>query len=418
MCKLLAHSNAQCTRSAERLLTIALHNRIIKEDRKDYTKGETRAMEMLTTYRATEIATLPELSPQLFEDFISWIDRSPKTTRTYIVNLRQFWTWLLYTGNRRPEREHIILYRQWLESEHAAIQYDPSAPELWSYRTRKGEPIRIKCSDCTVVLYLRSVKQFFAWTAANHLYPNIAESVHAPQIRTADTAHRKRALQPEEVRSIEQSITRSTAARTLSAADATKDSSGKQQRSSEQGLRLQAMYLLAVTAGLRTVELSRANVKDLEVIHGSACLWIHGKGHTSADTRVQLAPEVYRVIAAYLRSRTDNPTGTDPLFVSTGNRSKGKRIATTTISTMLKTAMREAGFDSERLTAHSLRHTAGTTVMELTGRNIYETQRFMRHADPKTSERYIHDAPETDAKNAQLAADLYAFYHNTSEGEQ
>ena len=46
------------------------------------------------------------------------------------------------------------------------------------------------------------------------------------------------------------------------------------------------MYLLAVNAGLRTVELSRANVKDLEVKAGSAYLYIWGKGHSEADQKM------------------------------------------------------------------------------------------------------------------------------------
>ena len=75
---------------------------------------------------------------------------------------------------------------------------------------------------------------------------------------------------------------------------------------------------------------------------------------------------------------------------------------------MLKGAMIQAGFDSERLTAHSLRHTAGTTVMELTG-NLYTTQKYMRHSNPATTEIYLHN--ETDRQEAGIAAQLYALYH-------
>ena len=116
-------------------------------------------------------------------------------------------------------------------------------------------------------------------------------------------------------------------------------------------------------------------------------------------------------IRDYLRSRTDYPTGSSPLFVATGNRSGGKRIATTTISTMLKDAMRRAGYDSERLTAHSLRHTAGTQVQELQG-NIYLTQKYMRHSNPATTEIYLHN--DTDRAEADIARQLYRSYHGQS----
>ena len=155
-----------------------------------------------------------------------------------------------------------------------------------------------------------------------------------------------------------------------------KDTAGRVQRSTEQGRRLYAIYLLAVTAGLRTVEIHRANVRDFEEKNGAAWLYIYGKGHTEADQKKALAPEVAEAIRDYLDSRTDQYTGSSPLFVSTGNRSGGKRIAVTTISTMLKKAMQEAGYNSERLTAHSLRHTAGTAVMEMTG-DLYRTQQYL-----------------------------------------
>ena len=119
-----------------------------------------------------------------------------------------------------------------------------------------------------------------------------------------------------------------------------------------------------------------------------------------------------------LKSRTDHPTGASPLFVATGNRSKGKRIAATTISTMLKGAMKEAGFNSERLTAHSLRHTAGTNAMQLTG-DLYTTQQYMRHSSPATTEIYLHI--DTEQKEAEIAQRLYNHYHgidNTADSRE
>lgn len=326
-----------------------------------------------------------DLQHDLFTQFIEYIDRGEKTTRTYIVNLRQFVAWLRYTGTSRPTRQDIILYRQYLTEEHDAIMLDPSSLEGWTYRTdASGHPVKVVCKPNTVKQYLQSVRQFFSWTAAEGYYPNIAANVHAPKVR--QDAHKKEALTATDVLTIERSIDTTT----------------------EQGKRLLAMYLLAVNAGLRTIELSRANIKDIEVKNGSACLYIWGKGHTEADTKKPLAPQVYEAIRDYINSRTDRPTKDSPLFVATGNRSGGKRLATTTISTMLKRAMQAAGYDSERLTAHSLRHTAGTNAQEITG-NLYLTQQYMRHASPATTEIYLH--VETERQEADIAQALYDRYH-------
>lgn len=366
-------------------------------------------MEALEIYNSRNLTPAQEFNPSLFFDFVAWIDRSDKTTRSYLTNLRQFMAWLKYAAIRNPQRQDIISYRQWLTAEHEAIALDRDSITGWKYRTdAHGNPLKINCKPNTIAQYLRSVCQFFRWTAANGYYPDIAANIHAPKLR--HDRHSKEALTAPEVLAIEKSIAQRAQERTQAAQNAQKDTAGRMQRSTEQGKRLYAMYLLAVNAGLRTVEISRANIKDLETKGGQTWLYIWGKGHTEPDQRKPLAPEVAAAVKEYLKSRTDKPTGNSPLFVSTGNRSGGKRIAPTTISTMLKRAMQEAGFDSERITAHSLRHTAGTNVQEITG-NLYATQLYMRHSNPATTEIYLHT--ETEQAEAGIAQQLYNLYHGT-----
>ncbi len=365
-------------------------------------------MNSITTYTTAQITPAAGLQLGLIDEFIRYIDRGEKTTRTYIVNLRQFAAWLKYAGITSPTRQDIISYRQYLTEEHAAIQLDPNSPNGWSYRTdANGNRVIVKCKPNTVKQYLQSVCQFFKWAASEGLYNNIAENIHAPKIKQG--SHKKEALSAADVLTIEQSIAANADHKAAEAAANKKDTAGRINRATEQGKRLYAMYLLAVNCGLRTIEISRANIKDIEVKSGVAYLYIWGKGHTEADTKKTLAPAVKAAIDDYLASRTDAKTVNSPLFVSTGNRSGGKRIATTTISTMLKKAMQQAGFDSERITAHSLRHTAGTNVQEITG-NLYLTQQYMRHANPATTEIYLHN--DTTKQEADIAQRLYNHYHN------
>ena len=344
----------------------------------------------------------------LFSAFVAYIGRSEKTTRTYLTNLRQFMAWMRYSRTEQPTRQDIIAYQAWLLSEHEAIELDADAPEGWRYRTDSAGNIeRVTCQPNTVKQYMQTVKQFFKWAAADGLYMDVAANIHPPKIRN-DT-HRKDGLSAQDVQTIEQSIASSAEKNQERAQAATKDTAGRMQRSTEQGKRLFAIYLLAVNAGLRTVEISRANIEHLERKGENAYIYIHGKGHAEADTKKPIAPQVYDAIMDYISSRTDSPTGKSPLFVSTGNRSHGKRIAPTTISTMLKTAMQDAGFDSVRLTAHSLRHTTGENVMEITGSNIYTTQQYMRHSNPATTEIYLDN--QKTAQDAEIAKRLYAHYH-------
>ena len=370
------------------------------------------ALQTTTAYNT--ITPAGDLRPALFEEFITFIDRGEKTTKTYITNLRQFAAFLSYRMIRRPQREDIIAYRDYLGAEHDAIQLDAGSVNGWSYRTdARGNRYTITCKPNTVAQYLRSVCQFFKWTAAAGYYPDIAANVHAPKIR--HDVHRKDALTAADVLTIEQSIEAEAGARVEAAAGAAKDTAGRISRATEQGKRLFAIYTLAVNAGLRTVEISRANVRDLEVKNGNAVLYVWGKGHTEPDARKPLAPEVYAAIRDYLDARSDRPTPNAPLFVATGNRSGGKRIAVTTISKMLKKAMQAAGFDSDRITAHTLRHTAGTNVQEITG-NLYITQKYMRHANPATTEIYLHN--DTTKQETQAARQLYNYYHGRQDAQQ
>ncbi len=358
--------------------------------------------------KETVEGSIKPLTSALFDDFIRWIDRGEQTTRTYLTNLRQFLAWLKYSGCSRPTRQDIIAYREWLCTEHEAIRLAPDSAAGWVYRTDgQGRPIRTICKASTAKMYLQSVRQFFHWAASMDLYPDIASNIHMPKIST--DIHRKDALKPEEVLTIEVNIKAEMQKSIDISSVAGKDRDGRIQRSREQGARLFAMYLLATNCGLRTVELARANIRDVETRDGQTWMYVWGKGHSDADQRIPLAPEVAQASTDYMRLRTDNPTGSSPLFVSTGNRSGGKRIRTTTISTMLKRAMQAAGFDSERLTAHSLRHTAGTAAMEVTGDNIFQVQTYMRHTDPKTTELYTHR--EKEEVQAELASKIYNLYH-------
>lgn len=348
-----------------------------------------------------------EITTALFEDFVQFIDRGEKTTRTYLTNLRQFMAWLRYAAVPQPQRADIIAYREWLNSEHDRIIFAPDTATGWAlWLDRNGNPERIQCKPSTIKAYLQSVKQFFSWTAANGYYPNVAANVHGPKV---SSDHKKDSLTASEVLAVEKSIAAAADLRQLQAEGANKDRAGKLQRSTEQGKRLYAMYLLAVNAGLRTVEISRANIRDLETKNGSTWLYIWGKGRNEPDQKKPIVPEVKAAIDDYLQSRTDHPTGSSPLFVSTGNRSHGRRIASTTISTMLKRALQDAGYNSDRLTAHSLRHTTAQNAMEQTGGNIYKVQQYLRHSNPATTERYLTN--ETSKQDADIARQLWQRFH-------
>ena len=80
---------------------------------------------------------------------------------------------------------------------------------------------------------------------------------------------------------------------------------------------------------------------------------------------------------------------------------------------MLKGMLVNAGYDSDRLTAHSLRHTSGTGAHKA-GIDLYGVQHLMRHCDPATSEIYIHDDDHKAAEEKGRKG-IYDYYFNGAE---
>lgn len=314
-------------------------------------------------------------SADLFRRFIEYTDREPTTMKGYITCLRQFFKWMHETGITSPQRSDILAYKEYLNGE--------------TFGRTGTEPLKAG----TKQQYLRAVKHFFKWLASEGRYTNVAENIHGVKVR--NDIHKKDALGREDVKIIADSIDRST----------------------EKGKRLYAMYLLCISCGLRTIEINRANVEDIKTVGSRTYLYLQGKGHAEHDQPVLLIPEVKAAINDYLESRSDHYTSKSPLFASSSNRSKGKRIAPTTISTMLKEALVGAGYDSDRLTAHSLRHTSGTGAYKATG-NIFLAQKHQRHADPATTEIYVHAEEREERNTEQQVFDYYFKDDATADDRQ
>jgi len=310
--------------------------------------------ELITTTSSLQAQTF---GSDLFSRFIDYTSVKDTTMKGYLTYIRAFVRWMQQQHIQQPTREDIKAYKEYLDSSELATS--------------------------TRAQYLRAVRHFFKWTAAEGLYPNIADHIKGAKVR--HDHHKKDALGREDVPAIAATI----------------------DRSDETGKRLYAIYMLCITAGLRTVEVSRANIEDVKVKGGKSYLWVWGKGHDEPDAPVLLVPEVKSALQEYLNSRTDKPTAKSPLFVSTSNRSRGKRIAPTTISAQLKAMMRAAGYDSNRLTAHSLRHTSGTGAYQAT-HSLYLAQQHQRHVDPATTEIYVHD-DEREQRNTEQAVYNYYF---------
>ena len=304
-----------------------------------------------------------QFSADYFSRFIDYTDRKDSTVKGYLTCIRQFMLWMQQNNITQPGRDDIKAYRDHLTNSDLATG--------------------------TQQQYLRAVKHFFKWTAAEGLYPNVADNIHGAKVR--HDVFKKDPLPLNDAYRVAETI----------------------DRSDEQGKRLYCIFLLCVTCGLRCIEINRANVGDLKTAGDRCYLWVQGKGHDEKDTPVWIIPEVKEAITEYLHTREAEATAKSPLFTSTSNRSKGKRISTTTISTTIKELLIKAGYDSDRITAHSLRHTSNTAAY-ITSHNIYVAQKHARHSSPEITVGYVH-AEEREQRQTEQQIYDYLFKGATTD---
>jgi len=293
-------------------------------------------MNELTVMNTTELTARQELNGELFSRWTSYIDASPKTIDTYSKAIKQFFIYLQENGIRQPQREDIVAYREYLKEDH---------------------------KPTTVQSYLAAVKLFFKWTEQEGFYPNIADRVKGAKI---DTEHKKDYLTTKQVNKLLGAIDRSTL----------------------KGKRDYAMLSVMVTTGLRTISIINANIEDIRTAGDATALFYKGKGHEEKATYVKLAEPVEDAIRDYLTAR-GTTDGTEPLFSSVANRNSGGRMTTRSISRVAKESLIDVDLISDRLTAHSFRHTAATLNL-LNGGTVEETQQLLDHANINTTLIYSH----------------------------
>lgn len=299
----------------------------------------TGAMEQITAQLPEPAAldTAARITPDLYGRFEAYIDAKPATVSTYTRNLRHFARYLDAQGVTQPTRETVIAYRD-------------------------AQAARLKAS--TVYGYLAAVKVFFSWTDAAGLYPNIAQHVKAPAV---SKAHKKDYLTGDQL------------ARALGAID----------RATDKGKRDYALFSLMVCGGLRDIEASRADIGDIANRGNSTVLYLQGKGRDDKADFVKIPPPVEAALRDYLATRPDTAPGL-PLFASLSHNNAGGRLSTRSISAIIKAALVQAGYNSARITAHSLRHSA-VTLSLLGGASLQEAQQFARHTNIATTQIYAHN---------------------------
>ena len=285
--------------------------------------------------QAQDVATVsPQRIEELVDRFIEAQDVKQSSKLLYRRTLKQYFNW--------------VESKSYLLSEIAR-------PQLLEY---KEELLSSGMSSLTVGSYITSVRRFYEWTEANKYYPNVAKGIKTPKRKQQ---FKKQPLLPDQATALLSYY-------------------------KDKALRDYAIVNLLLRTGLRTIEIIRANVEDITFKGSQRVLLIQGKGRDEKDNFVLLTDKTYQPIAEYLATR-GNINGSEPLFTSTSNNSKGERLTTRSISYIAKEGLKAIGLDERSFTAHSLRHTTAVNILRAGG--SLETAQFtLRHSNPATTQIY------------------------------
>jgi integrase len=161
---------------------------------------------------------------------------------------------------------------------------------------------------------------------------------------------------------------------------------------SPQGKRDRAILSLMSYCALRTIEVQRVNLSDLQTRNGRTILWVRGKGRVEADDFVVLPEVVLEAIRAWLRARGRKK---GPLFISLSRQNHGERLTTRAIRGMVKARFGIAGVVGDKKSTHSLRHSAISAAIR-GGAEPIQVQAMARHASYDTTLGYYHELSRVD----------------------
>ena len=292
----------------------------------------------IETTNAVVVANNP-FSKATFADWIKFCDVKPATQKTYDKAVCNFAGYLMSNNISEPTRDDVISYREWL----LANDYKPSSARL----------------------YLSIVKKFFGWLSSKGLYLNVASGVKLPEMPADE--HSRDSLTLEEAKATISSF------------------KGK----SEKELRDRCIMSLMIGAGLRSCEICRLDIGDVEKRRGMWFLKIHGKKRSGKVDSVALSEALKKILDEYLAVRPERKKSS-PMFISTSRRNRGARLETQSISRLAKRVFAKIGIESERITCHSCRHAHATLALQA-GVPIREVSKNLRHRSTMTTEIYLHD---------------------------
>ncbi len=269
-------------------------------------------------------------------------NRSIETSGTYERSLREFAKW--FKGSKINNIQLLVAdverYKKYLTSHK-------------------------KLAPLSVSTYLTALRQFYNYLTNNGITTENPTS--KVKVYSKPKFHTRATISQKEIELYLNSIT----------------------KTDERGYRDFAFSKLILSSGLHEIELVRANIGDYKNINSHSVLFVQGKGKKNKDSSVEIQNDVKEALENYLTYRRfalDN----EPLFMSAGNRTRGKRMTSRGIRERINMYLKLAGLKKNKnakISPFSLRHTAARNFAS-NGMPPDELQKRFRIGKLKTAMLY------------------------------
>jgi integrase/recombinase XerD len=280
-------------------------------------------------------------------------------------------------------RRQIEQFLQWCDR-HQLLPAEVTKEDIKRYRRWMVETQKFK--PTTIALKLAVVRRFYQAAVEKGLIDlNPVKGIKPPREKR-DPAERITYLEKSEVQELLATIPN--------------DNSLKSARD-------KALIGIMALEGPRTIELHRANISDIVRQGKNIGIRVEGKRNIRV---VPLTPDLGELLFTYLDIREE--TGEKlkparPLFISVSNRANGERLSRRGIRSIVDSYLQATNLKNtpgRTISAHSLRHTAGTLALH-SGADLRQVQDLLGHADPRTTSLYAHVADRWE-NNPALKIDI------------
>jgi len=156
-----------------------------------------------------------------------------------------------------------------------------------------------------------------------------------------------------------------------------------------------AILLLLYVLALRRAEVVSLRLEDFSEADG--CLWVLGKARNDRE-RITIPASVLAALKAWLTARGSEPGA---LFVALGSSCHGHPLTVDGVYSIIKALGASVGLDVH---PHGLRHSGITAALDATGGNLRMVQRYSRHKDVRTLQRYDDNRQDLGGMVADLVA--------------